>query len=126
MILKTYGIFDGVSGEYVRTFVAGNDDEAKRAAEYIVRDKGFDDISGKDRSIHHLYNVDTGTGQVVDNSVYMICNLSTYIENRKREEVEKEVKAKVLTEDFIKQLKDELLETLKGQLLDVRKEAHAN
>lgn len=115
MILKTYALFDSVVGEYVRTFTAKNDEEAKRAAEYIVREKGFDDIAGKDRSINYLYSLDTETGSITDNSVHSVCVLATFIEARKHDELEDVIRAKLMNEEFVNDLKKQISETiLKG------------
>ena len=69
MIAKTYGIYDSVQEEYVQTFTCKNDAEAKRTAEQIVRTPNFDNVSYKDRSLHHLFDIDTSTGQIVNNNI---------------------------------------------------------
>lgn len=115
MQLKNYGIYDSVSGEYVRTFTAKNDDEAKRAADYVVREQGFDDIAGKDRSIHYLFTLDTDTGKITDNDVHIVCNLATSIEARKTEEYARDIRAQVTKKDFIDELKQVVIfEVQKG------------
>lgn len=125
MILRTYGIFDGVLGEYCRTFNAKNDEEAKRASEYIVREKGFDDIAGKDRVINYLYSMDTETGVITDNSVHVICNLSTFIESRKRDLVEEQIRSKLMNDEFVAELKKEITDSImKGALKEDAKESN--
>lgn len=109
MQLKNYGVYDSVSGEYVRTFTASNDEEAKRAAEYVVRELDFDDIAGKDRSIHYLFTLDTSSGVIVDNQVHIICNLSTFIEERKHQAREEEVTKQVMKKEFLDDLKELVL-----------------
>lgn len=122
MLLKNYGVFDSVQGEYVRTFTAKNDDEAKRAADYIVREQGFDDIAGKDRSIHYLFSLDTDTGVISDNSVHMVCNLATSIESRKTEQYSVQVRSQVTKKEFLDELKQLVLfEVQKGLDDDGRK-----
>lgn len=80
MIIKTYGLFDGVAKTYVRTFTSTNDETAQRAVKYIVREQGFDKIAGRDYVVTHLYDMDTETGAIVDNSVHTICSMANEIE----------------------------------------------
>lgn len=93
MIVKTYGIFDSAAKEYVRTFTAKNDEVAERSVKYIVRDPGFDKIAGKDYVVQHLYDFDSETGVILDNSITLVCNMASAIdeavaeERVKREEV---------------------------------------
>lgn len=72
---KTYGLYDKVAKGYVRTFIAHNDDDAARACHYIVREKNFDPIAGVDMEVHHLYDFDTETGKITNNTITMICDL---------------------------------------------------
>lgn len=117
MQAKTYGIFDGVQQEYVLTFNAKNDDDAKRIAKYQVRAQGFDDIGGRDRSINYIYTLDTATGLIVDNMPHPVCNLSTYIEERIAEDLQKQVQAKIANDEFFANLKDELASQLRKEVL---------
>lgn len=116
MIAKTYGIYDSIQCEYVRTFTASNDSDAKRAASQIVRTPNFDDISYNDRSIHHLYDVDTSTGKIVNNDIYQVFNFSTAITERKQQELEKTVQEKLLTDEFKQEVKDMILLSVKGEI----------
>lgn len=75
MNIKTYGLYDTVAQQFVRTFTAKNDDDANRAAKYIVREKDFDPIAGLDYEIKHLYDMNTETGVVSDNDVKFIASL---------------------------------------------------
>lgn len=75
MIVKTYGLFDIKAKNYVRTFTSENDDTAERAAKYIVREKGFDAITGCDMTIKHLFDFDSVNGLVIDNEIRDICSL---------------------------------------------------
>lgn len=88
MIVKTYGLFDGVAKEYVRTFTAKNDEVAQRSAKYIVREPNFDSIAGRDYIITHLFDFESSTGQVVDNDIRVICNLAQEIEIFEKEKKE--------------------------------------
>lgn len=123
MQVKTYGIYDSVEQEYIRTFNAKNDDDARRACEYIVSEKGFDDISGKDRTVNYLYTLDTASGQILDNSVHLVCNLASAIEKRKTVEMEAIVRQKLMTEEFVNEVKDLLKAHLKGELIEDVKRA---
>lgn len=114
MIAKTYGIYDSVQEEYVQTFTAKNDADAKRTAAQIVRTPNFDDISYKDRSIHHLYDLDTATGQIINNNISQVFIFATAIEERKQETLEKTVKEKLMTDDFVQEIKDVVLANVKG------------
>lgn len=125
MQVKTYGIYDGIQEEYVRTFNAKNDEDARRASSYIVKEQGFDDKSGKDRSINYLYTLDTDTGIIVDNSVHLVCNLATFIEERKHEEMETLLRQKLMTEQFIKEVQEQVKIALKGELKHGREQEEA-
>lgn len=116
MIAKTYGIYDSVQEEYVQTFTAKNDADAKRTAAQIVRTPKFDDVSYKDRSIHHLYDLDTATGQILNNNITQIFIFATAIEERKQEEIEKNVREKLLTDSFVQEVKDIILANVKGEI----------
>lgn len=116
MIAKTYGIYDSVQLEYVRTFTAKNDDDAKRTANLIVRTEGFDTVSYKDRSIHHLFDIDTSTGQILNNNIVQVFNFATAIEAFKQENLEKTVQEKLLTDSFKQELKDLIILNLKGEI----------
>lgn len=118
MIVKTYGIYDAIQEEYVRTFTAANDADAKRSASLIVRSQGFNDKEYNDRSIHHLFDFDTANGAVTDNTVRQVFLFATAIEERKTEDVEKLVKEKVATDEFKQELKDLILKTIKGEIID--------
>lgn len=118
MIVKTYGIYDAIQEEYVRTFTAANDADAKRSASLIVRSQGFNDKEYNDRSIHHLFDFDTANGVVTDNTVRQVFLFATAIEERKTEDVEKLVKEKVATDEFKQELKDLILKTIKGEIID--------
>ena len=118
MIAKTYGIYDSVQEEYVQTFTAKNDDDAKRSAAVIVRSQGFNEQTYKDRSIHHIYDFDTVTGQVVDNSVRQVLIFATVIEQAKQEALDKQVREKILTDEFKQELKDFILKSLRGEIHD--------
>lgn len=118
MIAKTYGIFDSVQQEYVQTFTCSNDADAVRTADKIVRTPNFDDISYKDRSIHHLFDVDTASGKIIDNEIRQVFNFSTAIEARKREELEKSVNEKLLTDEFKSELKDFIINNLVKEIHD--------
>lgn len=118
MIVKTYGIYDAIQEEYVRTFTAANDADAKRSAALIVRSQGFNDKEYNDRSIHHLFDFDTANGVVTDNTVRQVFLFATAIEERKTEDVEKLVKEKVATDEFKQELKDLILKTIKGEIID--------
>lgn len=118
MIVKTYGIYDAIQEEYVRTFTAANDADAKRSASLIVRSQGFNDKEYNDRSIHHLFDFDTANGVVIDNTVRQVFLFATAIEDRKTEDVEKLVKEKVATDEFKQELKDLILKTIKGEIID--------
>lgn len=117
MQAKTYGIFDGVQQEYVLTFNAKNDDDAKRIAKYQVRAKGFDDIGGRDKTIHYIYTLDTANGLIVDNSPHPVCNLATFIDERKAEELHNQVQEKLASDEFFANLKDELASQLRKEVL---------
>lgn len=125
MQVKTYGIYDGIQEEYVRTFNAKNDEDARRAASYIVKEQGFDDKSGKDRSINYLFTLDTDTGAIVDNSVHLVCNLATFIEERKHDEMETLLRQKLMTEQFIKEVQEQVKIALKGELKHEREQEEA-
>lgn len=86
MIIKTYGIYDAAGKEFISTFTSKNDETAERSAKYIVRDKGFDRIAGRDYVIQHVFDFDNETGIVVDNNIRMICPLGPEIDNLKIEE----------------------------------------
>lgn len=118
MIVKTYGIYDAIQEEYVRTFTAANDADAKRSAALIVRSQGFNDKEYNDRSIHHLFDFDTANGVITDNVVRQVFLFATAIEERKTEDVEKLVKEKVATDEFKQELKDLILKTIKGEIID--------
>lgn len=118
MIVKTYGIYDAIQEEYVRTFTAANDADAKRSASLIVRSQGFNDKEYNDRSIHHLFDFDTANGVVTDNTVRQVFLFATAIEERKTEDVEKLVHEKVATDEFKQELKDLILKTIKGEIID--------
>lgn len=118
MIVKTYGIYDAIQEEYVRTFTAANDADAKRSAALIVRSQGFNDKEYNDRSIHHLFDFDTANGVITDNKVRQVFLFATAIEERKTEDVEKLVKEKVATDEFKQELKDLILKTIKGEIID--------
>lgn len=83
MITKTYGLFDTVAKNFVRTFVGRNDEDAERAAKYVVREQNFDPIAGVDMVIFHLYDMDSETGKIVDNDIHEICSLRTAYEDFK-------------------------------------------
>lgn len=85
MKIKTYGLYDKVALQFVRTFTAKNDDDAARAAKYIVREKNFDPIAGLDYEIKHLYDMDTETGIVSDNDVTFVASLREAYEEFKAE-----------------------------------------
>lgn len=90
MIVKTYGLYDKVSKNVVRTFTSQNNDTAERAAKYIVREKDFDPIEGCDMIVKHLFDFDSETGVVVDNVIEPICDLKeAYDEYKATLEVEK-------------------------------------
>lgn len=121
MIVKNYGIFDSVQNEYVRTFSAANDADAKRSADIIVRSQNFDDKTYNDRSIHHLFDFDSVTGLITDNTVYQVFNFATAIESRKRDDLELQVREKLLTDQFKQELKDLIIAQLKGEIHNERK-----
>lgn len=79
MIVKTYGLYDGKAKEFVSTFTSRNDETAERSAKYIVREKGFDKIAGRDYIIQHVFDFDSATGLITDNSVRAVCNLNDAI-----------------------------------------------
>lgn len=116
MNVKTYGIYDSVQEEYVRTFTATNDADAKRTASLIVRSQGFNDKEYVDRSIHHLFDFDTATGQITDNTVRQIFLFATAIEDRKNEQLEAAVKEKLATDEFKQELKDLILHQVQGEI----------
>lgn len=87
MVVKTYGLFDIKAKNFVRTFVSENDDTAERAAKYIVREKGFDPITGCDMTIKHLFDFDSVTGQIIDNEIRDVCQLREAFEELKAEGV---------------------------------------
>ena len=118
MIVKTYGIYDAIQEEYVRTFTASNDADAKRTASQIVRTQGFDDVQYKDRSINHLFDFDSATGQITNNTVTQIFIFATAIAERKQEEMEKIVKEKLLTDEFVQEVKDVVLASVKGEMIN--------
>ena len=74
MIVKTYGVFDTIAEECIKIITSKNDDTAKRAVEYIVREKDFDKIAGRDYVLEHLYDFDTESRLIVDNSVHVVAN----------------------------------------------------
>ncbi len=86
MIVKTYGLYDIKAKNFVRTFVSENDDTAERAAKYIVREKGFDHITGCDMTIKHLFDFNSENGVVVDNEIRDICQLREAYEEFKLEQ----------------------------------------
>lgn len=89
MIVMTYGIYDAAAKEFVRTFVAKNDDVAKRSCKYIVREQGFDRIAGKDYVVQHLHDMDSETGLIVNNEVRLVCPLASEIAELEAEEAVK-------------------------------------
>lgn len=121
MIVKTYGIFDSVQEEYVRTFTCANDADAKRQAAMIVRSEGFNDNQYKDRSIHHLFDFDSATGLVTDNNVRQVFLFASAIEERKSEDYEKIVKEKIATDEFKQEIKDFILASIKGDITHEQK-----
>lgn len=116
MIIKTYGIYDSIQEEYVRTFTASNDADAKRTAAQIVRTQGFDDVQYKDRSINHLFDFDSATGQITNNNVTQVFIFATAIAERKQEEMEKIVREKLLTDEFVQEVKDVVFASVKGEI----------
>lgn len=116
MIAKTYGIYDSVQAEYIQTFTASNDADARRTAAQIVRTPNFDDVKYKDRSIHHLFDLDSATGAVINNQIIQVFNFSTAIEERNQEKLENMVKEKLLTKDFVDELKDIVIASIKGEI----------
>lgn len=91
MNVLTYGLYDSVAKEYIRTFTAKNDDVAQRAAEYIVREPNFDKIAGRDYVINFLYAFDSETGLIVDNNIHVICSLGTALAALEAEEKENKI-----------------------------------
>lgn len=85
MIVKTYGLFDTKAKNFTRTFVSENDETAERAAKYIVREKGFDAITGKDLVVKHLFDFETHTGEIVENEIRLICDLGEAYEDYLKE-----------------------------------------
>lgn len=81
MIVKTYGLYDGVSKHFIQTFTSENDDTAKRSCEYIVHDKNADIRKLKDCTVEYLYSFDTSTGEIADVSRHTICAFSSIIES---------------------------------------------
>lgn len=105
--IKTYGLYDGVSKEFIRTFTSVNDETAERACKYIVREPKFDEIQGKDIIIIHLYDFDTGSGKVENNDVRQICALSTFIAEYKSEKLmEKAVDKVEKAEEALKEVSE--------------------
>lgn len=86
MKIKTYGLFDTVSEQFVRTFTAKNDADAIRSGKYIVREKEFDPIAGCDMVIYHLYDVETSDGKVSDNDCVPLVALKEAYEAYKEEQ----------------------------------------
>lgn len=86
MVVKTYGLFDKKAKNFTRTFTSENDETAERAAKYIVREKNFDVITGKDLVVMHMYDFETKTGQIVDNDVHEVCNLEEAYEEFLKEQ----------------------------------------
>lgn len=116
MKVKTYGIFDSIQEEYVQTFTAANDADAKRQAALIVRSPNFNDKQFADRSIHHLYEWDSATGQVTDNTIRQVFLFSTAIAERKQEDLEKAVQEKLVTDEFKQELKDLILKEIYSEV----------
>ena len=85
MKIKTYGLYDKVAKQFVRTFTARNDEDASRSGKYIVREKNFDPIAGCDMDICHLYDVESETGIVENNEVTTIISLKEAYEEYQRE-----------------------------------------
>ena len=85
MLVLTYGLYDSIAKEYVRTFTSKNDDVAQRAADYIVREPNFDKIAGKDFVINYLYTMDTESGVIVDNNIHVVCALAGALANFENE-----------------------------------------
>lgn len=123
MIVKNYGIFDSIQEEYVRTFVAANDADAKRSAELIVRSQGFDSKTYKDRSIVHLFDFDSVTGLICDNTVRQVYLFATAIQEYDQEKLEKAVKEKLLTDDFVQEIKDLVIKQVSGEVVKDVKQA---
>lgn len=86
MIVKFYGIFDTAAGECVRQITSKNDETAKRAVSYIVREKGFDRIAGRDYVLEHLYDFDTETRLIVDNTIVVVGNFGQALAEVEAEE----------------------------------------
>lgn len=116
MIAKTYGIYDSIQQEYVQTFTCKNDEDAKRTADEIVRTPNFDDVLYKDRSLHHLFDIDTSDGHIVNNNVYQVFIFASAIEARNRERMEKMVSEKLMTDAFKEEVKTLVLNAIKGEI----------
>jgi len=77
MQVRTYGLYDGVSKEVVRTFTSNNDESAKRTTEIMLKDPKTDRSQAKDFILMYLYSFDTGTGAIVDDARHEICALAS-------------------------------------------------
>lgn len=88
MIVKYYGIFDGAAQECISIMPSKNDEVAKRSVAHIVREPGFDRIAGRDYVLEHLFDIDTETRQVVDNTVSVICSFGAEVAEIEQEEKE--------------------------------------
>lgn len=88
MIVKYYGIFDSAAQECISIMPSKNDEVAKRSVAHIVREQGFDRIAGRDYVLEHLFDIDTETRQIVDNSVSVVCSFGQEVAQLEQEEKE--------------------------------------
>lgn len=88
MIIKYYGIFDSAAGECISMLPSKNDEVAKRSVAHIVREPGFDRIAGRDYVLEHLFDIDTESRQIVDNTVSVICSFGAEVAIIEQEEKE--------------------------------------
>ena len=91
MIIKTYGLYDSVAKEYVRTFISKDDAVAERSWKNIVRDPSFDSIAGKDYVVVHLYDMDSATGIVSNNDCKTICAMATFMAEYEAEKLQQKL-----------------------------------
>lgn len=67
MKLRIYSIYDSAAKSYQRPFYAGQDAEALRAFEDLVKEEGHPvNAHPEHYSLHRLGDFDDGTGTIVD------------------------------------------------------------
>lgn len=95
MIVCYYGIYDTKAEECIRMLPSKNDETAARAVKYIVREKGFDRIAGRDYVLEHLFDIDTDSRKIVDNDVHVVASFGSELADLEVEEKQAQLLAAI-------------------------------